>query len=183
MYPHAADLWLAGARGGLAVAQARYGARGWEGGDRAADVRSALEALAGRHPGVPVCLVGHSMGARASLRTADHPAVVAVAALAAWVPDGEPVAQLAGRTVMLAHGTRDRTTDPAATARYARRAREHASAVALFEVGGGDHAMLARAPAWHRMTRRFVLAALGLAPPDATLRRALSPAGIPAVPL
>ncbi len=43
----------------------------------------------------PVALVGHSMGGRAALYAADHPAVRAVVGLAPWIEPGDPVAQLA----------------------------------------------------------------------------------------
>ena len=104
MFPFLGDLARTGRRGGLAVAQLRYRVVGYNDGDPVRDVEWALEQLSGRFA-APVCLVGHSMGARAALRAAGHPSVTAVAALAAWLPDGEPVEQLAGRTIMLAHGT------------------------------------------------------------------------------
>ena len=89
-------------------------------------------------------LVGHSMGARAALRAAGHPCVTAVAGLAPWLPPGEPVDQLAGRAILLAHGTADIVTSPADTWAYADRARA-LTTVAEIEVRGGEHAMLRRA--------------------------------------
>ena len=53
------------------------------------------------------------MGARAAMRAAGHPAVSAVAGLAPWLALGEPVEQLAGRWVLVAHGTADVITSPA----------------------------------------------------------------------
>jgi pimeloyl-ACP methyl ester carboxylesterase len=83
MFPFVADLARAGRRGGLAVAQLRYRMVGYNDGDPVRDLEWALDELSGRF-GAPVCLVGHSMGARAALRAAGHGSVTAVAGLAAW---------------------------------------------------------------------------------------------------
>ncbi len=174
MYPFSADLARAGWRAGLLVAQLRYRVRGYNAGDPVRDIEWGIERLAARAPGAPICLLGHSMGARASLRAAGHPAVAAVAALAPWTPHGEPVGQLAGRDVLIAHGDADRRIDPASSRRYAVEAAPVARRLARFEVVGGDHALLARAALWHALTRGFVLAALGLAPPDRRLADALA---------
>jgi hypothetical protein len=165
MFPFLADLARAGRRGGLVVAQLRYRMIGYNDGDPVRDLEWALNELSGRF-GAPVCLIGHSMGARAALRAAGHDSVRAVAGLAAWCPPGEPVSQLAGRTVMLVHGSRDRVTDPAGSLHLGRRARGTASRIARFEVAGAGHAMLERLPLWQSLTRRFVLGALGLEPMD-----------------
>ena len=165
MLPFLADLARGGRRGGLAVAQLRYRMVGYNDGDPVRDVEWALDELSGRF-GAPVCLVGHSMGARAALRAAGHGSVTAVAGLAAWCPPEEPVAQLGGRTVMLVHGERDRITDPAGSLDLGRRARGTAARIARFEVARAGHTMLERLPLWHSLTRRFVLGALGLEPMD-----------------
>src|SRR6185503_16814280 len=112
MYPFTIGLHRTGRRDGLAVAQLRYRVIGYNDGDPVRDVEWALNELSDRFA-APVCVVGHSMGARAALRAAGHESVTAVAGLAAWLPPDEPVAQLAGRTIMLVHGSRDRVTDPA----------------------------------------------------------------------
>jgi hypothetical protein len=173
MFPFVADLARAGRRGGLAVAQLRYRVVGYNDGDPVRDLEWALDELSGRF-GAPVCLVGHSMGARAALRAAGHESVQAVAGLAAWCPPAEPVAQLAGRTVMLVHGSRDRVTDPAGSLHLGRRARGTAARIARFEVAGEGHAMLERLPLWQAITRRFVLGALGLEPMDERIAAAFA---------
>lgn len=173
MLPFLADLARAGRPGGLAVAQLRYRTIGYNEGDPVRDVEWALDELSGRFD-APVCLVGHSMGARAALRAAGHDSVTAVAGLAAWCPPGEPVAQLAGRTVMLVHGSRDRITDPAGSLDLGRRAHGTAGRIARFEVARAGHAMLERLPLWHSLTRRFVLGALGLEPMDERIAAAFA---------
>ena len=164
MYPFLLDLHRAGRDSGLAALQLRYRVRGYNEGDPVADVEWALSEIARRHGDVPVCMVGHSMGARSVLRCAGHESVRAVVALAPWLPPGEPTVQLAGRTVVMAHGTRDRTTSPARSLAYALAAREICDRLCRFEVGGSGHAMLERGRTWQRLVRRAVPAALELRP-------------------
>jgi dienelactone hydrolase len=165
MLPFLAGIARAGRPLGVAVAQLRYGVVGFNDGAPVHDVTWALDELAERFE-APACVIGHSMGARAALLAADHPSVTAVAGLASWVPPGEPVDQLAGRSVMLAHGLRDRVTDPARSYAYALRARETAARVCRFEVAGARHAMLDRALVWQRLARDFALGILGCTPLD-----------------
>jgi pimeloyl-ACP methyl ester carboxylesterase len=174
MYPFLFDLHRAGRARGLLTCQLRYRVRGYNGGDPVEDVEWALEELARRHGAVPVCLLGHSMGARAGLRAAGAANVHGVVALAPWVPQGEPVEQLAGRTVVLAHGTRDRVTAPAASLAYALRAVPIAERLCRFEVRGARHGMLERAPTWQALARRAVLTCTGLTGVDGELARAFA---------
>jgi hypothetical protein len=163
------------AAGGPAVHVLRYRYRGWNAPARDAlrDAQWALGELAERFPGVPVALVGHSMGGRAALGAAGADNVVAVCALAPWLDGSDPVGQLAGRTVLIAHGDRERWTDPAQSYAYALRAKERGVRICRFDLPGGDHAMLGRARDWHRLTRRFVLGELGAAPVDPVIAAAL----------
>ena len=168
MLPFLADISRAGRRHGLAVAQLRYRVVGFNDGDPVRDVHWALDRLQERF-GSPACLIGHSMGARAALLAAAHPSVASVAGLATWAPGGDPVAQLSGRTLMLVHGTRDATTDPARSYALALRARPVASRVCRFEIVGAGHAMLDRPRLWQGLARDFALASLGLAPLEGRL--------------
>jgi dienelactone hydrolase len=169
MLPFARDLAALG--DDLAVARLRYRVRGWNGtGDSAlADVAYALEAIADRFGPVPVVLVGHSMGGRAALRAAGHPSVRGVVALAPWLPDGEPVAQLAGRDVALLHGTRDLATSPRATEWFAAAATPSARRIVCLQVPWSGHGMVLRASTWHRLTAAFVAAEVDDAPFDRAL--------------
>jgi pimeloyl-ACP methyl ester carboxylesterase len=147
----------------VVVLRPRLRLRGWNGADASPvhDLSELLDELSGRFGRIPVVLVGHSMGARAALRVAGHPLVSAIAGLAPWLPLGEPVDQLAGRRVLLAHGTADTVTSPSETWAYADRARGVAQ-VAAIEVRHGDHAMLRRAPLWHRIAAEFTRVSLAL---------------------
>ena len=163
MRPIARSLHRAGRHVGLSVILLRYRYRGWNGEEMSpvADACWALDEARARHGNVPVVLVGHSMGGRTALRVAGHDSVRGVAALAPWLPDGEPVDQLADRQVLIAHGALDRVTSPRASRRFAERARGIASHVDYVAVPGDAHAMLLRAPRWHRLATGFVLRVIG----------------------
>jgi dienelactone hydrolase len=159
---------------GLAVWSVLNTFKGWNDLDPVTDARRVLEEVHRVHPDVPVALVGHSMGGRVALRVADDPAVVGVCALAPWTPEGEPVEQLAGRTVLIAHGDRDRTTDPALSYAYAQRAKKVTDKVARFDVRGESHALLKRYREWTRLVRRFTLGVVGATAMDSDIVEALA---------
>lgn len=164
----------AGAR--VAVGVVRYRYRGWNGdaADAARDTTAALSDLAEELGPVPTVLIGHSMGGRAALRTAGHPCVTGVVALAPWCPDGEPYAQLEGRTLLTLHGDDDRVTAPEATRRFAAQARTAGALVAGYTVHGAGHALLRRSGDWHRAAARLTGGLLGLRPLPAEVAAALA---------
>ena len=102
-------------------------------------------------------LVGHSMGGRAALRAAGDANVRGVVALAPWLPGTEPVEQLAGRDLVVLHGTRDLTTSQRASAGFVERAAPFARRTACLQAPWSGHGMLARvalAPVDRRVRRR-----------------------------
>src|SRR3954471_16565477 len=106
----------------------RFGVRGWNAGvgpepSPVPDARWALDQAAAEHPGVPVVLLGHSMGGRTAVHVADHPAVVGVVAMAPWLERSDPVRRLAGRHLVAGHGRRDRITSAAMTRAFVDQAR------------------------------------------------------------
>jgi len=159
----------------VVVQRPRFRIRGWNGAQASpvGDLNEALDAVAAGFGPVPVVLVGHSMGARAAVRAAGHPAVSAVAGLAPWLPPGEPAAQLAGRRVLLAHGSADGITSPAETWAFLEQARAVTEVTAV-EVRGGDHPMLRRARLWHAIAAEFSRAALGLPAGDSAVAAAVT---------
>ena len=160
---------------GLTTCLLRYRVAGWNGAaaDAYADVRWSLERIRAEHGGVPVVLVGHSMGGRAVLRAGGHEGVTAVCGLAPWTPPGEPVDHLRGRTVTILHGRGDRWVPAQLSADYALRAQQAGARVARFTVAGG-HSMLRSAHRWHTFVRDAVLAGAGLAPMRADIAQALA---------
>lgn len=161
------------------VLRPRFTVRGWneDAASPVGDLVALLDGIRGQYGStVPVTLVGHSMGARAALRAAGHPSVCAVAALAPWVPLGEPVAQLSGRRVLLAHGDGDKITRPRDTWAFAERARE-VTPVTAIEVSGDGHAMLRRARLWHALAAEFARASFGVAAGEERLAAALRDTG------
>jgi dienelactone hydrolase len=163
----------------IRVLRPRFTVRGWneDAASPVGDLVAVLDGIRARYGStVPVTLVGHSMGARAALRAAGHPSVRAVAALAPWVPPGEPVAQLSGRRVLLAHGDRDKITRPRDTWAFAERARE-VTQVAAIEVSADGHAMLRRAGLWHALAAEFARASFGVAAGEERLAAAVRDTG------
>jgi alpha-beta hydrolase superfamily lysophospholipase len=175
MMPVAGAIRLALRGSGVAIQRHRFRVRGWNGAlaSPVGDLNEALDAVVAEFGPVPVVLVGHSMGARAAARAAGHPAVTAVAGLAPWLPPGEPAGQLAGRRVLLAHGSADSITSPAETWAFLERARA-VTEVSAVEVRDGDHAMLRRARLWHAIAAEFARAALGLPSRDSALAAAVT---------
>jgi alpha-beta hydrolase superfamily lysophospholipase len=143
MVPVARRVARAG-RGRLAVHRLLNSARGWDATTTPVDdVRWALERMRERYGDLPVGLVGHSLGGRAALLAGGDPAVRCVVALNPWVyPDDD--ADLAGRAVLVLHGTDDRVASIERARAVATRLAGRTE-VELREVSAGNHAMLPRA--------------------------------------
>lgn len=171
---------------GPAVFILRYRYRGWNAPakDALRDAQWALSELAEIHPGVPVGLLGHSMGGRAALGAAGAANVTAVCALAPWLDSSDSVLGLDGRTVLIAHGDRERWTDPAASFAYAARAKERGVRICRFDMPGAGHFMIRHAERWEALASRFLRGELGVEPVDPEIANALSqpaPRGLRAV--
>ncbi|MFE4975503.1 alpha/beta hydrolase [Kitasatospora sp. NPDC056651] len=163
----AAELTERGRPHGLAVHLLRYRHGGWNGADAdtAVDTRWALDELTRRYPGAPVVLIGNSLGGRAAFWCAGHPSVVGVAGIAPWLPSGDAVEQLAGRRVLIVHGTGDHSSAGAAQSlEYALRARRVVPDLARYEVPGGSHYLIREARDISALTTAFALAAVGAEP-------------------
>jgi dienelactone hydrolase len=139
----------------------RFTHRGWNGGAaRIADARSALDAVREELGDVPVCLLGHSMGGRTAVHVADDPSVRGVVALAPWLPPGESVAALRGKSLYAAHGSRDRITSAQATQDFVRRAAEVADVAEFTDMGPLGHYLLCRRGEWNRVALELSLRVL-----------------------
>jgi pimeloyl-ACP methyl ester carboxylesterase len=95
-------------------------------------------------------MVGHSMGGRTAVATADEPNVRGVVVLAPWLPEGEPVEPLAGRVFAAAHGRRDRITSADRTREFTERARAVTLAAEFRDMGPIGHYLLRRIAEWNR---------------------------------
>ncbi|MFI9060531.1 alpha/beta hydrolase [Streptomyces sp. NPDC053429] len=136
--PLARALARAGGAQGLAAHPVLHGA-----GAREDDARWAADEAVRRYGDVPVCLAGYDAGGLAALRAAGHEAVQAVLALAPstdGTPDSpEPVKQLAGRQVLIVHGTDDGRCDPESSFLLAARAKKANRSTCRFEVHSDGH--------------------------------------------
>ncbi|EFL39520.1 alpha/beta hydrolase [Streptomyces fungicidicus] len=161
-------LTRAGREQSLAAHVVHYRYRGWNGSEAhlARDAAWAAEEAVRRYGDVPVCLAGVGMGGRAALRAAGHEAVNSVLALAPWLPDEdvaappEPVKQLAGRQVLIVHGTNDARSDPELSFRLAARAKKANREVCRFEVHADGHGLSQYRDEVLALSEDFVMGAL-----------------------
>ncbi len=163
MVPVAHRIARAG-RSRLAVHRLLNSHRGWDTRTTPVmDVAWALDQVADQHGDVPVALVGHSLGGRAALLGGAAAQVRSVVALNPWVlPDDR--ADLAGRRVLVVHGSEDRIALPSRSAEMARRLARTTS-VGYVTVPGARHAMLRHGRTFETYAADFVTATLlGAAP-------------------
>jgi pimeloyl-ACP methyl ester carboxylesterase len=147
--------------GRLAVYRLLNTARGWNTTHTPVrDAYWALDEIARRYGDpLPAALVGHSLGGRAALLAAGRPEVRAAVALAPWVYPTDVAPGIAGRRLLIVHGTDDRIASPARSAALARALAARAD-VRYVAVRGGKHAMLRRGGEFERLAAGFVTAAL-----------------------
>ncbi|MEU2424581.1 prolyl oligopeptidase family serine peptidase [Streptomyces sp. NPDC007851] len=153
---------------GLAAHVVHYRYRGWNGSEAhlAADANWAADEVVRRYGDVPVCLLGVGMGGRAALHAGGHEAVNCVVSIAPWLPETdvaapeEPVRQLAGRRVLVVHGTNDERTDPELSFRLAARAKKANREVCRFEVHSDGHGLHQHRDEVLALTSDFVMGAL-----------------------
>ncbi|MFD4995679.1 alpha/beta hydrolase [Streptomyces buecherae] len=168
MWPLARGLAKAGRPEGLTAHVVRYRCRGWNGSaaDPVADAEWAADEVVRRYGDVPICLVGMGMGARAALLAAGHSAVGSVLAIAPWLPSPEatlrpdPVKHLAGRQVLVVHGSNDEHTDPELSYRLVERAKKINSTVCRFEVHTDGHRLHQHRQEVYALAADFALGSL-----------------------
>ncbi|WP_051795943.1 dienelactone hydrolase [Streptomyces sp. NRRL S-87] len=134
----------AGATEGLVTHVVQYGGRR---ADFALDAAWGADEAQRRYGDVPICLAGYGAGGLAALRAAGHEAVNSALALAPCIPEAEegpspePVKHLAGRQVLIVHGTNDTRTDPELSFRLAARAKKANRSTCRFEVHSDGHGL------------------------------------------
>ncbi len=155
---------------GCAIYRLRYRVRGWNPDqvmpDPVQDAHWALDQLAERHTGVPMALLGHSMGGRTAFAVSGREEVTGVCGLAPWLPEGEPLPPTVRpeQRFVIAHGTSDRMTSSPLSREYAARMRAAGHRVARFELPGARHALLDRPGLWRSFAVRTTLGLVDDAP-------------------
>ena len=152
----------AAGRGAFAVARLQYAVRGWNAAAASplVDARAAMDEIEERYPGLPVMVVGHSMGGRVALALAADRRVRGVLALAPWIERSDRITPSAGVRLLLVHGLKDPITSAALSRSTVARLQAqgaHASFVGLRREG---HAMLLRAAVWDQVTTGFLRASI-----------------------
>lgn len=146
-------------REGFGLELLQYRLRGWNGPtdpSPVGDARWALTQIRNRHPGVPIVLVGHSMGGRTACRVADESGVLGVVGLAPWLPEGEPVAAMSGSCLHVQHGTADRWTSPRFSKEFVERSEPIARSASWQSLPGAGHFMFRHVSAWRRFTENSI---------------------------
>jgi dienelactone hydrolase len=165
MVPIAYAIARAG-RGAFAVARLKFAIRGWNGAERSpvADAEWALDEIAAAYPGLPIAVVGHSMGGRTALAVAGDPRVVDVVGLAPWVVGGDGVHAHGTQRTLVIHGLADRMTSAVASRHVVETLQSRGLLASFVGVRSGDHAMLRRASAYDGLVGAYLRASLGVGP-------------------
>jgi len=142
----------------VAVALLKHAVGGWNGSGSSAlrDADWALGLLRTRVPGVPIVLVGHSMGGRTAAHRLGADGVVGAVLLTPWLPESDPTGDLTGRTLVVLQAKWDRTCPIAQTEVWLARAAAAGAAIDREILSFAEHAMLLRFPTWHRLAARGV---------------------------
>lgn len=154
------------ARHEMTVVLVQYRKRGWNDAadpDPVRDARWALRHISQTYPGLPVVIVGHSMGGRTACRVADDEGVAGVVALAPWLPQGEPNETIASKVLRVIHGTRDRWTSAAWSKDYVARSQGLAASATWTSMPRAGHFMLRRVGEWNRFVEESITDILDLA--------------------
>ena len=146
------------AKAGVATWSLQNGVVGWndeESPAPVADARAALAEAQHAHPGVPIVLIGHSMGGRAAIQAADHENVVGVVGLSPWVPKRQSPEPLRAKHLAIAHIKLELFPEcrPADVRRFARSAEGIAKSIVVKDMGFDIHVMLLE-ERWHEFARK-----------------------------
>lgn len=157
MLPFAKAVGRAG-EGEIAVAQLRYAVRGWNGADASpvSDTRLALEQISAKYPGVPIGLLGHSMGGRVALHLAHDERIQAIVALAPWVEGPDQARAHPDLHLLVLHGSLDRMTSAKSSHAMAAAMDRRGVDVTYERIDNDTHAMLRRATYWHERSADYL---------------------------
>lgn len=143
--------------GHLKVALLRNAVRGWNGaaGSPILDAEWALDRLVATYPGLPIGLLGHSLGGRLAFAVVTRPEVRSVVSLAPWMSDAYDGHDFLGKPTLVVHGSIDTVTDAEASEDLVRRIQQ-AGGDARFESVSGSHPLMWRGGRVHSMAARFL---------------------------
>ncbi|EGD56722.1 hypothetical protein SCNU_00050 [Gordonia neofelifaecis NRRL B-59395] len=161
MYPFTASIQARfGTR--VRVRQAQYRVYGWNGSQASPMpyARAALDRLAADHPGVPIAVIGHSMGGRVAAHLGDDERVTDVLALAPWWQFADWRQIRDGVRVRAIHGDADRVTLARRTEKGIAELTARGLDAEYLAVPGGGHPMLDHLGVWQGGTLQFVADAL-----------------------
>jgi len=155
-----------------AVYRLRFSVRGWNGDGVAVlgDARWAIDEIAAAHPGLPIVVVGHSLGGRVAMHVVgsssgastagDRSRVIGAVGLAPWVDPGDPVDLLRGVPIAVVQGTKDRIVPERSTRPWLARAAQAGARIDSTLIDGAGHAMLRHFRRWHRLASDGVVTVL-----------------------
>jgi alpha-beta hydrolase superfamily lysophospholipase len=131
-------------QGRIAVARLLFTEKGWngDGAQPIAEARQALMMLRAAYPGVPIGVVGHSMGGRVALAIAGDEGVTAMVGLAPWVEKPDVARGGPGLRVLILHGTHDHITNPRGSQRMVTDLQGLGADAAYEPLKGENHALL-----------------------------------------
>lgn len=165
MYPFTASIQARfGSR--VRVRQAKYRVYGWNGGQASPMpfARAALDRLAADYPGIPIVVIGHSMGGRIAAHLGDDPRVTDILALAPWWQFADWRQIRDGVRVRAVHGEADTVTRAPRTRKGIDELAARGVDAEYVSVPGGGHPMLDHIGLWHSQALDFVATALGEQP-------------------
>jgi pimeloyl-ACP methyl ester carboxylesterase len=173
--PFVRDIRKATRRTSTAIHVLHYRYAGWNEPEApaVADAHWAFAQLRERYGDVPVTIVAMSLGARVALRVGLEPNMHSLVLIAPWLPVDEDVTVLAGRDVLIVHGSADKEADPVASYEHAVRARIAGARIARFVLRGAGHGQVPLARYSLALVRTFVAASIGLRPMPTVIERAM----------
>ncbi|HMS77799.1 alpha/beta fold hydrolase [Gordonia sp. (in: high G+C Gram-positive bacteria)] len=157
MYPFSASI-RARFGSSVVVRDVRYRVYGWNGQQNSPMLyaRKALDDITARYPGVPVALIGHSMGGRVGAQLAAERSVGSLLALAPWWQFADWRRIHDGVRVVALHGTADTRTYAHRTEKGIGELCARGVDATYIPIPGGGHPMLDHVLTWQGEALRFV---------------------------
>lgn len=144
---------------GVGVWTLRHRLAGWDRDDEPTPVieaRAAIDAIHRLHHGLPIVLLGHSMGGRTAVAVADSPEVVGVVGLTPWLPESQPADLLHGIHLRVAYARLDHECPLSSMSDFLTRARSTAASVEVQDMGWDLHYLI-RERRWNHYAAEQVL--------------------------